>query len=304
MIPADPDTTALATYYDRPILKQPVWIWSVPAYFYVGGLAGAALVLGAVAQLTGDPELRPLVRTCRSIGAAGHVIGSALLIHDLGRPSRFFHMLRVFNLKSPLSIGSWILAAGGIASGLAATAPERKRIGRMIGNIGGLAAGTLGIPLAGYTGVLLSTTAVPVWYKSQRYLPVLFVSSAVASCASLFEMLELSPRETRIAHRFGAIGKAAELVFMTAVESDLSGDSVTAQPLRSGISGALWTASKVLTVASLAVSLMPGQSRRTRVAGVLGTMAGIGLRFAVFYAGFSSARDPRAASGGIGNENT
>src|SRR5262245_7251239 len=187
MIPTDPDATALTTYYDRPILKQPVWIWTVPAYFYVGGVAGAALVLGAVAQLSGDSELRPLVRTCRAIGAAGHIIGSALLIHDLGRPSRFFHMLRVFNVKSPLSIGSWILAVGGVASGLAAAAPKQKRIGRMIGDAGGLAAGMLGIPLAGYTGVLLSTTAVPVWRKSQRYLPALFVSSAVASCASLFE---------------------------------------------------------------------------------------------------------------------
>jgi formate-dependent nitrite reductase membrane component NrfD len=206
-------------------------------------------------------------------------------------------MLRVFNSKSPLSIGSWILAAGSVASGVAAAVPERKRIGRVVGNVAGLAAGTLGIPLAGYTGVLLSTTSVPVWQKSQRYLPALFVASAVASCASLFELLELSPRETAIAHRFGVAGKAAELVCMTAVEFDLSADSVAAEPLHSGISGALWTAAKVLTVASLAVSLMPGQSRKTRVAGVLGTMAGIGLRFAVFYAGFSSARDPRAASG-------
>jgi formate-dependent nitrite reductase membrane component NrfD len=155
----------------------------------------------------------------------------------------------------------------------------------------------LGIPLAGYTGVLVSTTVVPVWQRSRRYLPALFVSSAVASCASLFELVELSPRERAIAHRFGAAGKAAELVCMTAVESEFSADGVTGQPLYSGISGALWTASKVLTVASLAVSLMPGKSRKTRVAGVLGTMAGIGLRFAVFYAGFSSARDPRAASG-------
>ena len=30
------------TYYDRPVLKEPVWIWAVPAYFYVGGTAGAS----------------------------------------------------------------------------------------------------------------------------------------------------------------------------------------------------------------------------------------------------------------------
>ena len=31
------------TYYETPILKPPVWIWTVPAYFYVGGVAGAAI---------------------------------------------------------------------------------------------------------------------------------------------------------------------------------------------------------------------------------------------------------------------
>src|SRR5262245_23738443 len=39
------------TYYNRPLVKQPVWVWSVPAYFYVGGAAGASLALGAAAQL-------------------------------------------------------------------------------------------------------------------------------------------------------------------------------------------------------------------------------------------------------------
>src|SRR5207244_2767220 len=35
-----------ATYYDRPAIKEPVWVPSVPAYFYVGGVAGASAVLG------------------------------------------------------------------------------------------------------------------------------------------------------------------------------------------------------------------------------------------------------------------
>src|SRR5205814_2251100 len=29
------------TYFDRPVLKRPVWKWYVPAYFAVGGAAGA-----------------------------------------------------------------------------------------------------------------------------------------------------------------------------------------------------------------------------------------------------------------------
>ena len=38
------------TYYDRPVLKPPVWIWTVPAYFFVGGVAGAAMTLGLAVQ--------------------------------------------------------------------------------------------------------------------------------------------------------------------------------------------------------------------------------------------------------------
>ena len=39
------DRTAMSardstTYYGLPVLKEPVWTWEVPAYFYVGGAAG------------------------------------------------------------------------------------------------------------------------------------------------------------------------------------------------------------------------------------------------------------------------
>ena len=58
------------TYYEQPLVKQPVWVWSVPTYFYAGAAAGASLALGAATQLsnTGSAEL---VRRCRWIGLAG-----------------------------------------------------------------------------------------------------------------------------------------------------------------------------------------------------------------------------------------
>ena len=43
-------------------------------------------------------------------GAIAGGIGSALLILDLGRKSRFLLMLRVFRPTSPMSVGSWVLA--------------------------------------------------------------------------------------------------------------------------------------------------------------------------------------------------
>ena len=84
------------TYYGLPVIKEPVWTWEVPAYFYVGGAAGAAATIGATLQVLDGDNSELLVRRCRDIAAAGTLAGSALLISDLGRPERFLNMLRVF----------------------------------------------------------------------------------------------------------------------------------------------------------------------------------------------------------------
>ena len=47
-------------YYGIPLLKEPAWTWEVPLYFFVGGAAGAASVVGAIAEYTGAD--RNLVR--------------------------------------------------------------------------------------------------------------------------------------------------------------------------------------------------------------------------------------------------
>src|SRR6266699_6929634 len=59
-------------YYGIPLLKKPAWTWEIPLYFFVGGAAGAAAVVGAIADYTGAD--RRLVRDARWIAAAGAVI--------------------------------------------------------------------------------------------------------------------------------------------------------------------------------------------------------------------------------------
>src|SRR5207249_919553 len=196
-------------------------ICAVPAYFYVGGAAGAAGVLAAAAQTLGpDDQIHGLVKRCRWIGAVGTAAGTGLLIHDLGRPGRFLNMLRVFRPTSPLNIGSWILAvAGPLAAGSAILSEAGGPLGA-VGDAAALGAGAVGLPLAGYTAVLLSNTAVPVWSQSRRSLPALFVSSAISSAASLLELMTLSPHEARIVHRFGVAGKVGELAAINAVENE------------------------------------------------------------------------------------
>jgi hypothetical protein len=283
------------TYYDRPVLKEPVWIWAVPAYFYVGGAAGAAAVLGSVAQVVDRSGLHGLVSRCRWISATGAVVGTGLLIHDLGRPERFVNMLRVFRPTSPLSVGSWVLAGAAPLSAVGALGTTSRGAIGALADAAAIGAGALGLPLAGYTAVLLSNTAIPVWSEARRSLPALFVASAVSAATSLLDLMRLSPREERIVRRFGIAGKAAELASIAAVERDASRVPGVDRPLREGLSRALLQTAKVSTALSLALILLPGRSRARRIlSGVLGSVGAAAFKFAIFHAGPPSARDPRA----------
>ncbi len=284
------------SYYDYPMLKQPVWIWSIPAYFYVGGVAGVSATLGAAVQLTAPEAMRSLVVKTRWIATVGGAVSAALLIHDLGRPERFLNMLRVFRVTSPMSMGSWILSAFSTFAGGAAVLPLGPKLFRPLAGVCGVLAGALGLGLSGYTGVLLAQTAVPVWKQTYRTLPVLFLASGTAAAASFLEFLPLNQQEARAVERFGIMGKAVELAAALTFESEANHLERVGRPLHEGLSGALWQASKVLTISSAVLSLLPGKGRAKRaIAGFLGSAASLCLRFGVFYAGKASARDPRAS---------
>lgn len=280
-----------ATYYGMPLVKPAPWKWYIPAYLFVGGLAGASAALAAAADLSRRPALVPLARKAHWLSALGDAAGAALLIADLGRPARFHHMLRVFRPSSPMNLGTWILSASGVSSGLALLVGGRR--GPRGAGVAGLASGAAGCMLATYTAVLLSNTATPLWSASGRRLPHLFGASAAASAASALELIgPATPAEARAIRLFSAASKAAELALARAVEREIGGGEV-GRPLRRGRSGALWAAGAALGAASLATTLLGGRRRR-RLAGALGTAAALAMRFAVVEGGKRSARDPRA----------
>jgi formate-dependent nitrite reductase membrane component NrfD len=194
-----------------------------------------------------------------------------------------------------MSVGSWALAAAGPLTAGSALLAGRRGVLRALGDLAGLGAGVVGMPLAGYTAVLVSNTAVPLWQGTRRTLPVLFTASAMSGAASALDLLDLEDREERVVDRFGTVGKIAEIVAMAAVEREADRVERVGRPLRQGVSGALWKAARGLTAGSLLLSLLPAKSRRSRVlSGLLGTAGALALRFAVFHAGKASARDPGA----------
>jgi hypothetical protein len=282
-------------YYDRPVLKEPVWKWYVPAYFYAGGAAGASALLGAMAQVRDRDSLRGLVARCRWIAAAGGALGTFFLVADLGRPDRFLNMLRVFRPTSPMNLGSWILSTEApLAAGAALLSGADGPL-RAVGDAVGLGAGVMGIPMTGYTAILLTNTAVPVWQQARRSLPPLFVSSAVAASASLLQLLRLSEAEERMVRRFAVLGSIGELASELAVEREAGRVEPVALPLREGRSGLLLKAARAFTLSSLVVNLLPGRGRWKRaLAGVTGTAGSIAVKFGITEAGKASARDPRA----------
>jgi hypothetical protein len=165
----------------------------VPAYFFVGGTAGLAAVIAFVAAAANaDPSIH---RAALWVAAAGAVLSPPLLISDLGRPARFLYMLRVFKRQSAMSVGVWALVVFSAAVFTALGADWLARdtpsfvVVPAIGAAAGLVAALTGLVLATYTGVLLGATAVPVWARNRRLLPLHFGASSLGAAVACVEIL-------------------------------------------------------------------------------------------------------------------
>jgi Polysulphide reductase, NrfD len=274
------------SYYGRPILKAPVWTWEVPWYFFVGGMAGASASLGLGARLAGNHRL---ARSAWTVAGAGVAAGVPLLVSDLGRPERFHHMLRMFKVTSPLSVGSWILVAMGPAAAGAAVS-DRLGIFPRLGRAAEAVAGLLGPALATYTGTLVADTAVPVWHEAGRELPFVFAGSAAASAGAAAVLLTPAA-DAGPARRLVATGALLELGAAQAMERRLG---ELGEPYHQGPAGRLARLAKACTAAGAGLVALGGRRRAPGAAGAALVLAGSACeRWAVYKAGFQSARDPR-----------
>jgi protein NrfD len=186
---------------------SPEWGWLITLYFFFGGLAGGAYFLAALIDFLGQPEDRPLARLGYYISFPCLIISGFLLVIDLYRPLRFWHMLiesntfqPMFKYWSPMSVGSWALLIFGIFSFLsflgALAESDRLRwsaAGRLrppgaMATVIAIVGGLCGLYVAGYTGVLLAVTNRPIW-SDTPLLGMLFVVSAASTSAALMILL-------------------------------------------------------------------------------------------------------------------
>jgi formate-dependent nitrite reductase membrane component NrfD len=218
----------------------PEWQWLIVGYFFLGGIAGGAYFLAVLMDLFGDPRDRPLARLGYLLAFPVTVVCGLLLIVDLYRPLRFWHMLLqsetlrpMLKIWSPMSLGSWALFLfGGFAllSFLAALADDgRGRWPRLamlrppgiLGTLVALVGGLLGFFISGYTGVLLTVTNRPIWADTSL-LGLVFVVSAASTAAALLGLLgrRRAPESVfalQALERFDSVMLVLELLALTAL---------------------------------------------------------------------------------------
>jgi hypothetical protein len=298
-----PQATPESGYYGTPTLKEPQWSWEIPLYFFVGGAAGASAVIATVAEWIGrDPEL---ARRARLVAVGGSAISSVLLISDLGRPERFFAMLRVFKPQSPMSMGSWILAAFSSATAAAVFVDwldQRygKSVASRIAGAGAKSASALvALPFSNYTGVLIGATAIPVWHRNIKSLPIHFEASAVQSAVSVLELIGYDRNPS-----LNALG-IASAVWETWEGFQLESDhDPELKPLKRGASGwitrvgGLLSGPVPLALRIWAAFSSPRRSREIRKAAALSGIAGsIFTRYGWIMAGSASVRQTVGRTG-------
>jgi protein NrfD len=194
---------------------SPGWGWVIVVYFFLGGIAGGAAFLSGLLDLLGDRLDRRMIRIGYLIALVAIVVGGPLLVVDLTRPERFWHMIwrsdtggPMFKYYSAISLGVWIILAFVIFVALAAIASlaeTRREVEQarsreetvssstpasgndrhdfstsVFGKIVALGCILTGSALAGYTGLVLTGTNRPLWGDS-AWITLLFLLSGISA---------------------------------------------------------------------------------------------------------------------------
>jgi formate-dependent nitrite reductase membrane component NrfD len=185
------------------------WTWLVYLEMFVAGIAGGAFVAATILELTGQGRSRA-ARTAHLIAFPLMAIAGLLLIVDLKRPERFWHMvvmnerlLPMFKPWSPMSLGTWLIllfSAVTFVSFLDALIArrlirlggwryDRTLHGGPLGVAWSLVGALLGLAVGIYSGVLLSVTSVPGWAQTWM-IPAVYAATAMTTGVAAVLLVE------------------------------------------------------------------------------------------------------------------
>jgi formate-dependent nitrite reductase membrane component NrfD len=277
-------------------VAPPQWEWYIVWYFFLGGLAGGAYLLGTLLRALGDRRDAAVARLAFLVVLPVLAICPILLTLDLGRPTRFWHMLidsRTWGLNfkywSPMSVGAWVLViftAFAVVSFVEALLGEdrfrllRGGFGRIFTMVGAF----FGMFLAGYTGVLLSVSNQPIWSDTWA-LGGLFLASGLSVAGAALSLLARAsspaPSTTAKLWRADRIFIVLELVLLIAFFASLGALSTRLLEPRWL---ALWALVLVGTLVPLGLARVAHRDVTAVLASCLTLVGGLALRMVVIFA--------------------
>jgi formate-dependent nitrite reductase membrane component NrfD len=296
-------------YYGIPPIKHAHWTWQIPVYFWIGGIGAGVHLFSTMAQLLGHKD-EALTRASRYTVLGTMMLSPILLIWDLGRPERFYNMLRVLKLRSPMSTQSWSVFAFGTLSGLisARQAAEDGLLGdynplvRLVKLIPARALSIVALPVGlnvgSNTGNLISATSVPLWGRNWLFMGPTFLASGLSTALSWLSLvLHLThsgeKKTLRTLHR---AEKAALIIEAGLIAASLARMSRWSKPLFSREVAPLFVGGTLLggIIAPMALLFSKEARQKSLLASVLVLAGGLAFRFAIIKGGRISADDPEA----------
>src|SRR5918999_145725 len=296
-------------YYGIPPIKEHTWTWEVPVYFWLGGIGAGSHLISTLAQLLGWRD-EAFFRASRYTTLFTMVLSPVLLIMDLGRPERFYNMLRIVKWRSPMSMGTWALMIFSLLTGSVAASQAARdgplgrdnALARLVGALPARFLSVLALPfgyfVGAYTGVLLAMTSVPMWARNAVLMGPTFLSSALSTGLSAVSLVlhlggwgeKKTLEALRRAERISLVIEAG------LIAASLARMGRWGKPLYSKELAPLFFGGTILGGILAPFALLSGRESRPRglLASTLALLGGLALRFAMIEGGRLSARDPQA----------
>lgn len=270
------------------------WGLLVVFYLFLAGMAGGIYFTASFYEF--------FIGQKTNVGLRGYkiafgllIIAVFLLILDLERPERFFHMMLAYKFFSPMSVGSWGLVLFGLNAFITICINSEGSL-RPLGDfflriapfrVYGLIGIALSVFLSTYTGVLISETTRILW-SATPFLGALFLSSGVSTGVCLLLLLEKEDEVfIKEGKRFDNICLVVELsvVFFYVLALTIGyGPYPETNKLFTGFYGLLFVGGGIL-VGILIPIFMNILGVKGKLSPVLVLVGAFLLRYAIVYAG-------------------
>jgi formate-dependent nitrite reductase membrane component NrfD len=226
---ATPATEEDAVLLDRNTI--PDWPWLVYVEMFIAGIAAGAYAVAAAIEVLGRRKT-DVVRAAHLIAFPLMALATLLLVLDLKRPERFWHMV-VMNLTwvpmlkwySPMSLGTWLVSGFTtvafvsfldmlVERGWFALGPWRRGFtlhGSRPGLAWSVAGAVLALGVTAYSALLLNVNNVPGWGHASMLGPLFVATSLVSGIAALL-LLEAVRGRSGLADALGLLAAATMLV--------------------------------------------------------------------------------------------